>query len=258
MAIGFEALLSGGAGIAIGDRAMRGYTGPTASIGIGNLVMQSFTGSESIAIGGGRSLTASNFNTIVGYNACDILATGSHNSIFGRDGFIANVSGSRNTGMGSNVGNTVTGDGNVLLGYSVASGQTAISNQLWIDNSNTSTPLIWGDFSSNEIVINGSHEVTKAIRTSAVETITASSDTLDDTNHIVLCDCTSNAITINLPAASGNTGLTYIIKKTDSTGNAVTVDGSGSEAIDGATTKAITTQYDYIRIVCDGSNWFIV
>jgi hypothetical protein len=38
----------------------------------------------------------------------------------------------------------------------------------------------------------------------AIETITAASDTLDDTNYIVLCDCTSNSITINLPTAVGN------------------------------------------------------
>ena len=96
------------------------------------------------------------------------------------------------------------------------------------------------------------------MKTEAVETVTASSDTLDETNHIVLCDCTSNSITINLPAASGNKGLTYVIQKIDATGNIITVDGNGSETINGSTTKSISSQYTSLRIVCDGSNWFII
>jgi len=104
----------------------------------------------------------------------------------------------------------------------------------------------------------GQLEATKSIKVSAVETITAATDTLDDTNHIVLCDTTSNAITINLPAASGNTGLTYHIKKIDSVTNTVTVDANASETIDGATTQVIIAQYDSMYIVCDGSNWHII
>ena len=95
---------------------------------------------------------------------------------------------------------------------------------------------------------------TNGIATS-VETFTAASDTLDDNNHTCLCDCTSNAITLNLPV--GVTGTQYVIKKTDATANAVTVDANGSELIDGAATQTISTQYDSITIVSDGSNWFI-
>ena len=88
-----------------------------------------------------------------------------------------------------------------------------------------------------------------------VETFTAASDTLDDKNHTCLCDCTSNAITINLPA--GVSGTQYVIKKIDSTANAVTIDANGSELIDGAATLAVSTQYDSITITSDGSNWFL-
>ena len=86
----------------------------------------------------------------------------------------------------------------------------------------------------------------------------ATSDTLDDTYYTVLCECTSNAITINLPAVSGNEGLVYNIKKIDSTGNAVTVDANSSETIDDATTQTISSQYDSIQIICDGSEWWII
>lgn len=91
-----------------------------------------------------------------------------------------------------------------------------------------------------------------------IETVTASSDTLDETNHVVLCDCTSNTITINLPTASGISGRIYHIKKIDSSANAVTIDGNGGETVDGTTTKVLSSQYDSVMIVSDGSNWLII
>ena len=91
-----------------------------------------------------------------------------------------------------------------------------------------------------------------------VETFTAASDTLDAKNNVALCDCTSNNITINLPAASTASGLQYHIKKIDASANTVTIDGNGSETIDGALTQVISTQYNSITVVSDGSNWFII
>jgi hypothetical protein len=88
-----------------------------------------------------------------------------------------------------------------------------------------------------------------------VETFTSSSNTLDAKNHTCLCDCTSNAVTLNLPA--GVSGTQYVVKKIDATANAVTVNANGGELIDGSATLAISTQYDSINVVSDGSNWFL-
>ena len=88
-----------------------------------------------------------------------------------------------------------------------------------------------------------------------VETFT-STDTLDANNHVCLCDTTSG-FTLNLPAAASHTGRIYQIKKTSADGNAVTIDGSGAETIDGSLTIILTTQFESITIVSDGSNWFI-
>ena len=82
--------------------------------------------------------------------------------------------------------------------------------------------------------------------------------TLDATYHVVLADATSAAFTVTLPAAATNSGRSYHIKKVDASANAVTVDGNGAETIDGTTTKVITTQYDSIHIVCNGSTWHII
>jgi hypothetical protein len=90
-----------------------------------------------------------------------------------------------------------------------------------------------------------------------VTTITSNA-TLTSSQTVVLCDASSGAITVTLPAASGNDGRHYHIKKIDSSGNAVTIDGNGSETIDGETTQAVAVQYNSIQIVCDGSEWHIL
>ena len=95
--------------------------------------------------------------------------------------------------------------------------------------------------------------------TMPIATVTENT-TLGDTHHTVLCDATSAAFTITLPAAatSGNTGRIYYVKKIDSSDNTITIDGNASETIDGDATKVISSQYDSIQIACDGSNWFIL
>ncbi|MDB4442331.1 hypothetical protein N9219_02810 [bacterium] len=112
----------------------------------------------------------------------------------------------------------------------------------------------WSTGYFGSVVASGT--LTTAGLATGVQTITAASDTLVNTDHTNLCDCTSNAITVNLPAASA--GQRFEIKKIDATANAVTIDGNGSETIDGALTKVITAQYESVTLVSDGTNWFIV
>lgn len=74
---------------------------------------------------------------------------------------------------------------------------------------------------------------------------------------VILANC-SSSLTITLPAASGNSGLFYYIKKIDSSANKVTIDGNGLETIDGDATVEIGLQYQYVTIVCDGAEWHII
>ena len=57
---------------------------------------------------------------------------------------------------------------------------------------------------------------------------------------------------------SGIARRRYTVKKTDSSANAVTIDGNGAETIDGATTQALAAQYDALEVVTDGVEWFVV
>ncbi len=89
-----------------------------------------------------------------------------------------------------------------------------------------------------------------------VNTITADY-TVDDQN-LILADATSGVITVTFLPASMIKGVLYIVKKIDASGNAITLDGNGSETIDGASTASLASQYDVLRVVSDGSNLFTV
>jgi len=83
--------------------------------------------------------------------------------------------------------------------------------------------------------------------------------TATTSDDIILCDATGTEFTITLPSASAETGRVFLIKKIDSTDNVVSIhaDASG-EMIDGLWSQDLTSQYDSVPVVSDGSNWHIL
>ena len=77
-------------------------------------------------------------------------------------------------------------------------------------------------------------------------------------DEVFLVDATAGAVTVTLPSVSRLAGKSYTIKKTDASANAVTIDGDGSETIDGAATQSLASQWDSVTVVSDGSGWYIV
>jgi len=82
--------------------------------------------------------------------------------------------------------------------------------------------------------------------------------TLGIDHHIILVDASSGNKTITLPDASTCSGRQYIIKKIDSSSNSVVITPQAGQTIDGQTSISINTQYAIVRVVSDGSNWFII
>lgn len=82
--------------------------------------------------------------------------------------------------------------------------------------------------------------------------------TARETDHTILVDASSAAVTIRLPRTQK--GRVYAIKKTDSTANTVTIDPEGSQTIDGATSLVLSTQYDVAVLHADDDTstgrWF--
>jgi hypothetical protein len=63
--------------------------------------------------------------------------------------------------------------------------------------------------------------------------------------------------TVALPAAATVGGQQFLIKKVDSGVGTLTIDPSGSETIDGASTLVLTTQNESALVQSDGTNWFV-
>ncbi|NOX16652.1 MAG: tail fiber domain-containing protein, partial [Chlorobi bacterium] len=67
-----------------------------------------------------------------------------------------------NVFVGYSAGKNATGNSNVFVGYKAGFNETG-SNKLYIENSNSTSPLIYGDFSSDDVTINGDLTVTGTI-----------------------------------------------------------------------------------------------
>lgn len=79
-----------------------------------------------------------------------------------------------------------------------------------------------------------------------------------DDGKLIDVDASGGARTITLPpVADAGDGFLLGVKKTDSSLNAVTVDGDGSETIDGAATRTLDRQYSIEFYRCDGSAWHV-
>ncbi|MCX6269577.1 MAG: hypothetical protein NTW16_19860 [Bacteroidetes bacterium] len=93
-----------------------------------------------------------NYNTGIGSHALNTNLSGSRNTAVG-EGALWSTQGSNNTAVGFRAGNSA-GSGNVFLG-NLAGNLELGSNKLYIDNSETTSPLIWGDFYNRAVNFNG-------------------------------------------------------------------------------------------------------
>ncbi len=101
----------------------------------------------------GYSNTSGNYNAFMGYSSGLKNTTGIRNTFMGYASGFKNTTGNCNTCLGMYSGyNNTTGAGNVFLGYSAGFNETG-SNKLYVANSSSSPPLIYGDFSTGRIGI---------------------------------------------------------------------------------------------------------
>ncbi len=93
----------------------------------------------------------------------------------------------------------------------------------------------------------------------AFSIVSTSSDLmLTDTHHTVLVDASGGSITITLPSASGINGRVYIVKKIDSSSNAVVVQAQTGQTIDGMSSVSLTNRFATIAVQAYGGNWYII
>jgi len=105
-------------------------------------------------------------------------------------------------------------------------------------------------------VFGGSHSI-------KLRSITANR-TLDETDHLILVDATGGNITVTIPLASGKNGRVYEVRRTDNSGNTVTISRTSSDVFFRNNTTAasvtsftLTSGAPYSRLVSDGgSTWY--
>ena len=157
--VGFKALelnTSGGQNTAVGDNALAHNTTATGNTSIGYATLaETTTGNFNSAMGYDALLynTTGEHNTALGAWAMHFNTIGKWNTALGFSSLQKNITGNNNTSIGQEAGfNNTSGNSNVFLGYKAGYSETG-SNKLYIANSNTTTPLIYGDFSAGNVGI---------------------------------------------------------------------------------------------------------
>ena len=187
--LGYNAGLStttGSTNVFLGKDA--GYTNLSGDLSVFLGALSGYSGTDvdnSVFLGfkAGYSTTADG-NTFVGYEAGRDNAGGwgnvfmgeyaghsntyaDENTYIGSYAGVSNEDGNKNVMIGRQAGYYATGGSNVFLGYKAGYNETG-DNKLYIDNSDTSSPLIHGDFSENVVTINGDLNVTGRIQSAYI------------------------------------------------------------------------------------------
>lgn len=105
----------------------------------------------------GNTLASGFDNTFVGADSGSAATAGTENSFFGSNSG-ANSSGNQNTFIGAYSGNQANASNSVFIGYR-AGYNAAKDSTLYIDNTDTETPLIYGEFENDMLRINGMQEI---------------------------------------------------------------------------------------------------
>jgi hypothetical protein len=129
------------------------------SIAIGKWSGFSASGPHNISIGmySGNLMGAGQYNVYMGYRQGRTTSGSSYNVSLGGN---THSNGDNNVIIGYQAGASLTtaSDGNVLLGYQAGNAETG-SNKLYIENSNSTTPLIYGEFDNDILRVNGTLQV---------------------------------------------------------------------------------------------------
>ena len=160
--------------VAVGATALKSITTGSYNTATGNGALnRNTTGIFNTASGFAAlySNTTGNYNTATGLQALYSNITANYNTASGYKSLFTNTKGQRNTAIGleslfSNTGSdnvsigarsgrqSGNSSGNIFIGAGAGYSETS-SNKLYIENSSGTTPLIWGDFASNYVNING-------------------------------------------------------------------------------------------------------
>ena len=216
---------------AIGMSSLYSNTGGRYNIAIGKTSLyNSTTGNFNVAVGS-ESLkynTTGCSNTTIGDMSLYSSTTGNYNAAVGAEALFINTSGGHNTAIGSLAGYSNNGSGNVFLGYQAGKDESN-SNKLYIENSESGSPLIYGEFDNNLLKFNGSLELANGTSASSLKFYEPSGSGSNYTRF--LSQAQTADVTYTLPAADGTDG--QILNTNGSGSLSWANDATGATSING-------------------------
>jgi hypothetical protein len=226
---------------AVGENALSINSAGINNVAVGNGALNLATSGSNTAVGKsalGSLLTGSN-NTALGSTAAGGVTTGQQNVMIGSGAGLSVVGGSENTMLGDRAGQNAgaASSGNVFLGHEAGFSETG-SNKLYIDNSNTTSPLIKGDFATNELQVNGSLNVNGAYTLPTVDGAAS--------GYVMTTDAAGNTTWSN-PTLTGD--ITSVIA-----GEGLTTGGTSGDVTINANPDNITIEVvaDALQVKADG------
>ena len=223
------------------DPVLATLTGTSNEVDISN-------GSGSITVGLPASVTVTTALTISGTGSSSLDVGGGINAGTG-DVALVGTDGRINGPLSSTIIDDLSGANLTSLAAGNISSGTVATARLGSGTASSST-FLRGD-SSWAATTNAAATV---LSKTANYTVTTGDAGVDAT---ILCNPAGGAFTITLFAASGNSGRRIKVVKTTSNANAVLVDGNSSETINGIAGQYLYRQWDYLSLICDGSNWAV-
>jgi len=161
------------------------------------------TGQDNVFLGkqaGWRNDSGSS-NIYIGMNTAGQMTVGSANVFIGSQAGAFKTGGGNNILIGDQAGSgNGTGSGNIFIGYRAGSGEDG-SSLLYIENSESASPLIGGNFNADKVAINGVPEAAGA-------TLQVNGSMKVGFNGSNISGIIKATVTKDLPAIA--TGITYI------------------------------------------------
>ena len=154
--------------------------GGSSNTFVGYTSGQYVTGDFNTCLGmsSGVGIATGEGNVYLGHSS-GYLATDGSNNVYVGKGAGYNGTGSDNVFIGKSSGYNGSGSGNVFIGMDAGHGETG-SYKLYIDNSSSAAPLVYGDFLSDMVRINGDLDVTGSL-SSGTASVTGTLSTTSNT-----------------------------------------------------------------------------
>jgi hypothetical protein len=144
----------------------------------------------------------------------------------------------------------------VFVGYKAGYNVTNASGKLYISNSETTTPLIYGEFPNTLVKINGTASIRDFYTLDEETKDLSTGSTLTPTKSNVKMTA-SGSITLNTttPISNGTTaGQVLILRGSDNT-NTITINDSGNVNLSGDITLGDS---DILMLLWNGTQWIQV